>query len=270
MDVANVGFNSIGPSAIEREIARQFISIPDKDLYLIARTQTDDKYKKINKRLQNATLLGIPIAKGLEVAISSDKKVLKLAKNQGIITFPMNTAEKVAKGLKAAGYIGAEIGGFIITNKIFNKLSEHVPFLNKFKEKSPGFYEATNLTVTLVGGEAIARGTAKVASKIANKQTVKNLNILQRIETAIHSIKKHIPQKVSHFTKAHSKGIKIASRVFLPIVILSSLVLNILKQQKETQANYQKAKNIQAQVAIDYAKYVELENTLKDVLLSLN
>lgn len=272
MDVASVGFDINKQPKIEKELAKQIISIPDEKLYLIAHAQTADKYENKNKKHQNAgkaLLFGIPIAQGITTALNSDKQVLQLAKNQGIITVPMKASERAIKGLKSAGYLGAEFGGFAIANKIFNKLSEKIPFLNKFKEESPTLHTMTGLAATFFGGEAIARGTAIVASKVANTKAVKNLNIPKKIETALNTVKTHVPEKAANFVHAHSKGIKTASKLIIPAAIIgyfASGIINAVKQEKETQAVYQEAKNIKSQVAIDYAKSLETENNLADIM----
>ena len=260
MVVPSVGFDINS----KKELARQIISIPDEHLNIIAHAQTADKYEKKNENHQKAgtaLMAGIPIVHGISTALNSDK-IIQLAKNQGITIIPMNAAERAVKGLKSAGYLGAELGGFAIANKAYNKLSEKIPFLKKFKEESPTLYTLTGLAATFFGGEAVARGGAKVASKIAETKTVQNLNIPQKIETALNTIKKHIPEKVSNFAKAHSKGIKTASKFVVPAAIvgyLASGIINAVKQEKETQAVYQAAKDVKSQAAVDYAKSVEAE-----------
>ena len=185
----------------------------------------------------------------------------------------MNAAERAVKGLKSAGYLGAEFAGFAIANKAYNKLSEKVPFLKKFKEESPTLESPTlnmltGLAATFFGGEAIARGAATVASKIAETKKVQNLNIPQKIETALNTIKKHVPEKVSNFAQKHSKGIKTASKFVVPAAIvgyLASGIINAVKQEKETQAVYQAAKDVKSQAAVDYAKSVEAEQIKQEM-----
>ena len=264
MVVPSVGFDINS----KKELARQIISIPDEHLNIIAHAQTADKYEKKNENHQKAgtaLMAGIPIVHGISTALNSDKKLVQLAQNQGITTVPMKAAERAVKGLKSAGYLGAELGGFAIANKAYNKLSEKIPFLKKFKEESPTLYTLTGLAATFFGGEAVARGGAKVASKIAETKTVQNLNIPQKIETALNTIKKHIPEKVSNFAKAHSKGIKTASKLVIPAAIVgyfASGIINAVKQENEAQAVYQEAKNLKSQVAVDYAKTLDAEDNI--------
>lgn len=271
MVVPSVGFDINKAAKSDPALAKQIISIPDSELYLVAQDLTADKYEKQNKRHKKAgtaLIAGIPIAHGISTALNSDKKLVQLAKNQGIMTVPMNAAERAVKGLKSAGYIGAEFAGFAIANKAYNKLSEKVPFLKKFKEESPTLNMLTGLAATFFGGEAIARGAATVASKIAETKKVQNLNIPQKIETALNTIKKHVPEKVSNFAQKHSKGIKTASKFVVPAAIvgyLASGIINAVKQEKETQAVYQAAKDVKSQAAVDYAKSVEAEQIKQEM-----
>lgn len=241
------------PQTVNEEQARKIINTPDNTLARLAYEESQEKYAKKYKRnriLSTASLVALPAAWGVKNALTNPNLTTKMAKTLG--------------GIGTTSTIGAGFVGGNIATALYNKISNHIPFLKKAKEDSQGAYFLSQAGVFIGGAFASAKGV----SKLLNKNWDNIENGLRTLKDK--SIPKKVIESVTNFATKYPASKKIAKTIarFAPAaLILTPMVLslrNSFKQDKEVKQTFNDVKNFQGQIATEYVK----KDSLRDDYLS--